>query len=139
MAEGVFSKMVADRKQEEIFSVGSAGTVCYQKGAAPDSRAVTAALAHGIDISAQKACCIRDLELGHYTRIFAMDDDNFQEIIQYGGMLGEYLQVSKVADYLSDPFASSIEDPYYGTTEDFFRVFRQLHEALGNIYDELLQ
>lgn len=138
MAEGIFAKMIVERGHEEIFTVESAGTVCYQKGAFPDTRAVKTALENGVDIAGRRARCIRDLELRQYTRIFTMDAENYHDTMRYSCSEKELLPVSMVADYLPDPLTTEIEDPYYGTAEDFFRVFHQLEEALSYIYEELL-
>lgn len=138
MAEGIFAKMIAENGHEAFFGVESAGTVCYQKGAAPDHRAVDTAFAHGVDIADQEARCIRDLELERYARIFTMDRENYHDTLLCSRSEQALLPVSMVTDYLSDRTATGIEDPYYGTTDDFFKVFRQLEEALSNIYKELL-
>ena len=135
MAEGIFAKMIADNNHEEFFCVESAGTVCYQKGANPDYRAVETALAYGVDIADRQARCIRDLELERYTRIFTMDRQNYHDTLRYSRPGQELLPVSMVTDYLADSTATEIEDPYYGTADDFFQVFQQLEEALSNIYE----
>ncbi|MCW8796366.1 MAG: low molecular weight phosphotyrosine protein phosphatase [Chlorobium sp.] len=137
MAEGIFSRLIAEGMSHDLFTVASAGTVCSQKGEPPDSRAVSTALAHGIDISAQRARCIHDMEIDRFTKIFVMDVDNYHDIIRYGNTMSESLPVSMVADYLTDSSVGTIDDPYYGTTDDFLTVYYLLSEALGNIYKEL--
>lgn len=139
MAEGIFTKMIAEREHGDFFDVESAGTVCFQKGEPPDSRAIEIALEHGVTIADKRACCIRDLELGLYTRIYAMDGQNYHDTIRCSTSQRTLLPVSMVTDYLSDPDTVAIEDPYYGTKKDFLKVFQQLEEALVNIYDELLR
>ncbi|UZJ38067.1 low molecular weight protein-tyrosine-phosphatase [Prosthecochloris sp. SCSIO W1103] len=139
MAEGIFTKMIAEREHEEIFDVESAGTVCFQKGAPPDSRAIEIAREQGVDIADQRAGCIKDLELDYYTRIFTMDGQSYHDTIHYSASQRTLLPVYMVTDYLSDPETTEIEDPYYGTKKDFLKVFQQLEEALVNIYEELLR
>ncbi len=138
MAEGIFAKMIAENGHEAFFCVESAGTVCYQKGASPDYRAVETAFAHGVDIADREARCIRDLELERYTKIFTMDRENYHDTLLCSRSEQMLLPVSMVSDYLADATAVGIEDPYYGTADDFLNVYRQLEEALSNIYKDVL-
>jgi len=76
MAEGIFSELIAQHGLQHCFSVGSAGTVPYQRGSSPDERATKLLLRHGIDISPFRAQYIDDVDLHAWEWIFVMDHEN---------------------------------------------------------------
>jgi len=138
MAEGLFRAALLRRGCSGRFSAESAGTVCRQKGEPPDFRALSAAGAFGVDISAHRARCTRDLRLAAYFRIFAMDHDDYRALLsQLDGVEREALRM--LADYLPDAGVTAIEDPYYGSEEDFFAACGMIRDAVENICDELLR
>jgi len=112
MAEGIFSALVRRDARAEGIIVESAGTVCYQKGSLPDSRAVMVAGRYGIDISPLRA---------DVSSCFA-------------GAGPVYMMTH------FDPYAAcqDIADPYYGSEDDFLRVYKQLDRAIGYAYRQIL-
>ena len=137
MAEGLFRDAVSRRGADGTFAAESAGTVCLQDGEPADRRAVMAADAFGIDISDHRARCTRDIELGRYSRIFVMDRENYRDILPELTSYGDG-RVSLIAEYLQDPDIVDVEDPYYGSQDDFQKVCGMLREAVENICDELI-
>lgn len=147
MAEGVFRKLSGQYGLESLFEAGSAGTVCYQSGSQPDSRALRAAARRGIDISGIRARCIHDLELRGYDRIFVMDHENYRDVadaLDPFSPIGLHL----MSEFAHDGAGEEIEDPYYGPESGFDAtlerlsccaesIIRQLAGAYGSVPEEV--
>lgn len=130
MAEGAFGHAALQYGAGAFFEVESAGTVCYQSGSCPDHRAIRAAGRYGIDISAIRARCIHDLDLGSFDRIFVMDGENYRDLLY--AVEGLSVPVHMMTDFAVSGAGSEIEDPYYGDEEGFERTMeRLLHSAAG--------
>jgi protein-tyrosine phosphatase len=130
MAEGAFSHALSQIGAGSYFEVESAGTVCYQSGSCPDHRAVRAAGRYGIDISAIRARCIHDLDLGSFDRIFVMDGENYRDLLY--ALDGYPVAVHMMTDFAHHETGYEIEDPYYGNQTGFDRTMeRLLHSATG--------
>lgn len=140
MAEGVFRHLLSGAGIEHLFEVSSAGTVCHQKGEPPDYRAVRVAGRHGIDISGLRARCIHDLDLHEFDWVFAMDSENYRDVLDWFDRPSP-VRVHMMADFAgsyTDGCADSgrgcdIEDPWYGSERDFETVMRQLLLAAEGI------
>ncbi|ASQ91177.1 hypothetical protein CHL67_09855 [Prosthecochloris sp. GSB1] len=137
MVEGLFREAVLRLGDSCRFSAESAGTVCRQRGEPPDFRALSAARAFGVDISAHRARRTRDLRLGEYFRIFAMGHEDYHELVL---LLDDARRedLFMLADYLPDPGVTAGGDPYCCPDDDFFAVRGMLSEAAENICEELL-
>jgi protein-tyrosine phosphatase len=130
MAEGAFGHAASLHGADGWFEIESAGTVCYQLGSAPDRRAVRAAGRFGIDISAIRARCIDDLDLGSFDRIFVMDSENYRDMLD--ALDGLPVPVHMMTDFVHSEAGAEIEDPYYGSEAGFDRTMeRLLHSAAG--------
>ncbi|NTU57454.1 MAG: low molecular weight phosphotyrosine protein phosphatase [Chlorobiaceae bacterium] len=130
MAEGAFLHLSSLRGMDRYFEVESAGTVCYQAGSCPDPRAVRAARRHAIDIASIRAKCIHDVDLDGFDRIFAMDLENYNDLLEVMGGSGERLHM--MTDFAVSAQGAEVEDPYYGSEEGFDRTMKLLlHSAEG--------
>lgn len=136
MAEGVFRNHAEASGFGHSFSIGSAGTCCYQRGASPDVRAVSAASGFGIDISPLRARCIDDLDLHAFDWIFVMDHENYEDIGMITGY-GERPRVRLMMSFVPGRADEVIPDPYYGTAQDFMRVMDDLFLASSHILSHL--
>ncbi|MGR8952951.1 MAG: low molecular weight protein-tyrosine-phosphatase, partial [Gammaproteobacteria bacterium] len=76
-AEGVFTKLVSERRLAQHFKIDSAGTHAYHVGNAPDLRAEKAAGERGVDISHLRARKFVHGDFEDFDYILAMDDDNY--------------------------------------------------------------
>lgn len=124
MAEGAFCHLAATLGVAGHFEAESAGTVGYQCGSVPDYRAVRAAERYGIDISAIRARCVEDLDLGCFDRIFVMDYENHRDMLD---MLGDcQVPVHLLTDFSGSDSGTEIEDPYYGDEAGFYRTMERI-------------
>jgi protein-tyrosine phosphatase len=137
MAEGVFRHLSNLRGVEELFEAESAGTVGYQSGSCPDSRAVRAAGCYGIDISPIRAQCIHDLELGAFHRIVVMDNENYRSVLDALECCASP-GVQMMTDFSGDNPGEEIEDPYYGPDEGFDRTLTTLFECVDGMISSLM-
>lgn len=138
MAEGAFRRYAAERGYDRWFSVSSAGTNCFQKGASPDDRAVAVAGAVGIDISHYRANGVEEFDLHAFDWIFVMDHENFEGIGKLAGY-GEKPKVRLVMSFVPGRAHEEIPDPYYGTERDFMRVMDDLLLASAHMLPHLAE
>ncbi len=131
MAEGAFGYAASLNGADGCFEIESAGTVCYQSGSSPDRRAVRAAERHGIDISAIRARCIDDIDLGSFDRIFVMDAENHRDMLD--ALDGLPVPVHMMTDFAHPDAGAEIEDPYYGSEAGFDRTMERLLQSATGI------
>jgi protein-tyrosine phosphatase len=121
MARGVLEQRIAEAGLANRISVDAAGTHAYRLGQPPDPRAIEAAAARGLDISAFRA---RLVELGDFERfdhILAMDRNNLSEL----GFLAHAHQAPKIRllmSYAPHLKVLDIPDPYGRDRERFERA-----------------
>lgn len=106
LAHGVLEHLV--REQGLDWVVDSAGTSNWHEGQAPDRRTVQVAKQNGIDISRQRAQHFSADLFDRYDRIFAMDRQNYLDILALATTPG---QQAKVSLYL--PEDAEVQDPYF--------------------------
>lgn len=137
MAEGAFRLLSDFRGIASHFEVWSAGTVCYQSGSSPDSRAVRAAARSGSDISGIRARCIHNLDISWFDHVFVMDHDNYREVVAVldGGIRPVVHMMTDFADGIA---GTEIEDPYYGSEAGFDSTFASLAVCVRGILDHLI-
>lgn len=133
LAEGIMRS-----KLPENFTVDSAGTISIHEGEHPDKRAVKTAANHGIDISKQKSRPITKADLENFDKIFCMDLNNYEDVIS---MAKNEQQRKKISLFLeeagNDGEHTEVPDPYWGTMDDFEKVFLLLNKASEAIAKKL--
>jgi len=137
MAEGAFRCLSESRGVARHFETWSAGTVFYQTGSSPDSRAIRAAARSGIDISGIRARCIHDLDMSGFDHVFVMDHDNYREVaaVVDGGIRPV---VHLMTDFADGAAGTEIEDPYYGSEAGFDSTLMSLAGCVQGILDHLI-
>jgi protein-tyrosine phosphatase len=137
MAEGIFTDILRRQGLLRFFSVSSAGTVSYQSGSPPDYRAVEALYPLGIDISSNRACGIEDLDLFVFDWIFVMDYENYGEIVRLFPASATQ-NVHRIMEFVEERSHEEIQDPYYGSVEDFNAVMKDLLQASEMILNKMM-
>lgn len=137
-AEGVFTKLVQDKKLAHHFSIDSAGTHAYHVGDAPDTRAQRAAKNRGIDISHLRGRKVVFGDFDDFDFVLAMDDDNHSILMQACPAHHQH----KVHYFLS--FAPHLKirevpDPYYGNGDGFERVLDMIEAASEGFLQHLYE
>ncbi|MDD2723855.1 MAG: low molecular weight phosphotyrosine protein phosphatase [Methylovulum sp.] len=127
-AEGVFTKLIADRYLEKQFAVDSAGTHAYHVGDAPDLRAQKAARNRGVELTHLRARKFTRGDFEDFDFILAMDNDNFS--ILTDACPDEHKdKVRLFLDYAPHLIVREVPDPYYGGSYGFERVLDLVEEA----------
>jgi len=136
-AEGVFNKLLQDKKLTDRFEVDSAGTHAYHVGNSPDNRAQQTAHQRGVDLSTIRARQVSSNDFEHYDYILAMDTDNFA--ILMGDCPSEYQhKVKRFLDYAPDQDERDVPDPYYGGQQGFSHVFDLVEDASEGFLENIL-
>lgn len=130
-AEGVFAKLVHDSGLNKVIEIDSAGTHAYHIGEPPDVRAQRSALERGVDISLLKARKARTADFEYFDYVLAMDEDNFQHLLQICPN-GKEEKLQLFLDYAPHLEYREVPDPYYGGAQGFERVLDMVElAALG--------
>lgn len=131
LAEGILKS-----KLSKDFEIDSAGTIAMHQGKLPDSRSISTARVHGIDITDQRSRPITKSDLDSFDFIFCMEEENYFNVLN---LADSEVQKSKV--YLILEFAGmgrkEVPDPYYGGISGFEKVFEMLDEASDKIAAKL--
>lgn len=134
MAEGVVREVFKSHGIKA--ELDSAGTIAFHSGKSPDSRAKAELRRHNIDISNLKARQIKPKDLEYYDHIFAMDHDNYSNII---GITPNGLE-HKVSLFmnLSQPEKNiPVPDPYYGGDHGFTHVYEMIKESAEALAEKI--
>lgn len=137
-AEGVFTKLVNERKLAHHFSIDSAGTHAYHVGNAPDLRAEKAAGERGVDISHLRARKFIVGDFEDFDYIFAMDGENYA-ILTSACPASHRHKINYFLDYAPHFGTREVPDPYYGGSYGFERVLDMVEAASEGFLNELLE
>lgn len=129
LAEGILKSKLP----ENYFQIDSAGTANYNIGRPPDYRSVAIADKYNIDITAQKARQFKVSDFDSFDYIYAMDHQNFNNILKLARNTEDIAKVKLILNALEDQSRADIPDPYYGGDQGFENVFQMLDKACVNI------
>jgi protein-tyrosine phosphatase len=135
LAEGIMKEKFKNYGLEG--KVDSAGTASYHIGEPPDPRSIDIASKYGIDISGQVARAFNVSDFDHFDYIFAMDQENFSNIIRKARSDKDKRKVNLILDNLFPDEEKEVPDPYYGGKEGFEKVFRLLDDGCEAILGKL--
>ena len=127
-AEGVFNKLLHDKKLSDRFIVDSAGTHAYHVGNEPDIRSQQTAQHRGVELSAIRSRQVAETDFAHFDYILAMDSDNYQLLIN-ASPSEQHHKINRFLDYAPARKESDVPDPYYGGQNGFNDVFDLIEEA----------
>lgn len=136
-AETVFAALAAQRGCSDRFVADSAGTYGGHSGQPADRRMHNHAALRGYEIT-HLARKIRRTDFLEFDLIVAMDDDNYDDILDLAVTPEEEKQVVRIASYLTHHDYDHIPDPYYEGAEGFELVLDLLEDACQGLLDELL-
>jgi protein-tyrosine phosphatase len=134
-AEGVFTKLVNDKKLNSLFKIDSAGTHAYHVGNPPDYRAQQAALRRGVDLQHLRARKLHSSDFEYFDHVLVMDHENYAIVM--GDCPAEHKEKVKfLLDYAPHLGEKEVPDPYYGEKLGFERVLDMVEDAsLGFLED----
>lgn len=135
-AEGVFRKLLQERRLEGRVEVDSAGTHGYHVGESPDPRTQRAAAARGYDLSDIRARKVTPPDLEYFDMVLAMDRNNLEVLKrmcppELSGRLDLFMRHARNFD------DDEVPDPYYGLGHGFDLVIDMVEDAAIGLLDEI--
>jgi protein-tyrosine phosphatase len=109
--------------------VDSAATSNFHVGDLPDSRSISTAYLHGIDITSQRGRQFNKSDFDTFDIIFVMDSSNYQNILVLAETEEHRKKVKLIMNEMEPVKNINVPDPYYGGNEGFEQVFTMLDKA----------
>jgi protein-tyrosine phosphatase len=131
MAEKMFAHQLKQRGLAEAVRVTSAGTGGWHVGEPADHRAIHVLREHGYP-SAHRAAQIGDEHLSA-DLVVALGRNHLRLLTEMGIPAGK-IRMLRSFDPRSGAHALDVEDPYYGTHDDFEDVFVVIDAALPGLH-----
>jgi protein-tyrosine phosphatase len=135
MAEGVLRYKLKNSNLN-IF-VDSAGTSSHHKGEAPDRRAIKCLDSYGIDISSLKARPFSPKDFENFDFIYAMDTENYGNILQLATNEYQKKKVSLFMECSMPGIGLSVPDPWYGDEKGFHEVYKMIESNCDSIIEKM--
>ncbi len=126
MAEGIFRRMLHERRLEAEFEVDSCGTGGWHTGESADPRTRWILAKENADFLHQ-ARKIAPEDMSYYEHIWVMDRDNLRDLER---VFPQHTGKARLVMNLSGLNGADVPDPYYGDLADFEKVYALLEQAL---------
>ncbi|XP_056284186.1 low molecular weight phosphotyrosine protein phosphatase isoform X2 [Pseudoliparis swirei] len=124
IAEAVFRKMATDAGVVDKWRIDSAATSNYEIGNPPDHRGQACMKSHGVPMQHASRKVTND-DFMSFEYILCMDESNMSELNRRAHLVKNVpAKIELLGSY--DPQKQLIiKDPYYGSDEDFEKVYEQ--------------
>lgn len=136
LLEGYARSALARAGQGAQVNLDSAGTGDWHAGQPPDPRAIAAAAAEGVDISAQRARVVVAADFERFDWLLCADHRNLATL-RGRAPAAVHGRIALALDWCGVAQDGEVPDPYYGTRADFERVCRLAHEAAEGLLRRL--
>lgn len=133
LAQGILEQKIMSSKLDWV--VDSCGTGGWHAGEKPDKRSIDVAKKHSIDLSKQRARKVRSTDFGEFDLIFAMDSQNYQDLIRQCVSEDEKQKIKLILNELYHNKNMAVPDPYYGGEDGFESVYQMLNAACDKIIE----
>lgn len=131
MAEKMFAHQISERGLGDVVRVTSAGTGHWHEGEPADRRANQVLRGHGYPTEHRAA----QMDDGHLSADLVVAlGRNHLRMLQHEGVPAERLRLLRSFDPRSGAHVDDVEDPYYGTQDDFEDVFAVIEAALPGLH-----
>ena len=127
-AEAVMRQLVSDTGLAGRIEVDSAGTGGWHAGAAPDTRATSAARRRGVTLDSA-ARQVKPADFESFDLVVAMDRQNLRDLRRIARRGTEH-KLRTLADV-------DVADPYYGGPDGFEDVLDIVEDACVRLLDEV--
>ncbi|MBB2992478.1 protein-tyrosine phosphatase [Mycolicibacterium iranicum] len=131
MAEKMFAHQISERGLSDVVRVTSAGTGHWHEGEPADRRAGHTLRAHGYPTE-HRAAQIGDDHLA--ADLIVALGRNHLRMLQHMGVPAERLRMLRSFDPRSGAHVLDVEDPYYGTQDDFEETYSVIDAALPGLH-----
>jgi protein-tyrosine phosphatase len=135
MAEGILKHKAL--KHGFDWTVDSAGTGNWSVGEAPHNLSQKISKQNGIDISNQKCRQFEKNDMLMFDKIYAMDNENYNDIRRMAGKLWDENKVDMLLNEAFPGKNKSIPDPWYANTDKaFLDTFNLINIACDAIIEK---
>lgn len=121
----------------EKFSVDSAGTGDYHIGQLPDHRSIATGKKYGLDLTTQRCRQFNVSDFDNFDIIYVMDHSNYENVIKLARNSNDKAKVRLILQEHGAEKIEAVPDPYWGTSEDFDKVYTVLNEVCDKIVHNL--
>jgi protein-tyrosine phosphatase len=135
LAEGILKHRAKENGIDIL--VDSAGTGFWHVGQKPDRRSIAVAEKNGIDITCQRARLFKKEDFQKFDVIYAMDENNLNELMKKAKNDEEKRKVKLIMNELSPEQNIPVPDPYYGDDSGFDEVFQMLNLVAEKILTDI--
>ncbi len=136
MAKAILVKKLHEKNITWV-EVDSAGTSDYHVGGKADHRTMESGLKHRINMSSHKARQFSRRDFDVYDVIYAMDANNYNDILNLARTSEEAQKVKLILNEISPGANLSVPDPWFGGEQDFEKVFDMLDKACDIIIEKI--
>lgn len=135
-AEAIFRHHLEPHFPEVVFD--SAGTAAYHIGEPSDHRSIDHAEKRGYKMThlARQVC---DHDFYEFDILFAMDESNFQNLMQMCPEDHLKTKIHLITDFATQKGHKGVPDPYYGGPQGFDFVIDLLESCMGNVRKNFLE
>ncbi|XP_020488515.1 low molecular weight phosphotyrosine protein phosphatase isoform X2 [Labrus bergylta] len=124
IAEAVFRKMATDAGVVDKWVIDSGATSDWNIGSSPDARGLACLRKNGIETSHRARQVTNDDFMG-FEYILCMDNSNMTELERRAKQVKNYQAKIELLGSYDPEKQRIIKDPYYGSDEDFEKVYQQ--------------
>ncbi len=136
LAEGIFRSKALRSGIEAI--TDSCGFERFHVGDLPDPRAQKFARDPGIDISGHRGRLFSVADFDRFDRIYVMDEGHYRNVQRLARNNNDLKKADFFMNVLAPGKNLSVEDPWYGTLDDFYTVYDQLEKGCDAIIQDLI-
>lgn len=131
LAQGILESKIAHHGLD--WEIDSAGTGSWHVGQQPDPRSVAIARQYHIDISTQRARQVSPKDFHAFDILFAMDSQNFDDLIRLAPDQKSREKVRLVMGEISSSQTVNVPDPYWDDN-----AFENVYQMLDSAFDHFL-
>uniref|UniRef100_A0A671XFW6 Low molecular weight phosphotyrosine protein phosphatase n=1 Tax=Sparus aurata TaxID=8175 RepID=A0A671XFW6_SPAAU len=124
IAEAVFRKMATEAGVVDNWVIDSGATSDWNVGSLPDTRGLACLKKHGIETS-HRARQVTKEDFKSFEYILCMDESNLSELNRKAKSVKDYKAKIELLGSYDPQNQRIIKDPYYGSDEDFEKVYEQ--------------
>ncbi|XP_041832019.1 low molecular weight phosphotyrosine protein phosphatase isoform X2 [Melanotaenia boesemani] len=124
IAEAVFRKMATDSGVVDKWVIDSGATSDWNIGSSPDSRGLACLRKHDVETS-HRARQVTKEDFMSFEYILCMDESNLSDLKRKANSVKNYRAKIELLGSYDPQKQLIIRDPYYGSDEDFEKVYEQ--------------
>ncbi|XP_072218537.1 low molecular weight phosphotyrosine protein phosphatase isoform X2 [Leuresthes tenuis] len=124
IAEAVFMKMATDAGVVDKWVIDSGATSDWNIGSSPDARGLACLRKHGIETS-HRARQVTKEDFMSFEYILCMDESNLSDLKRKAKSVKDHKAKIELLGSYDPQKQLIIKDPYYGSDEDFEKVYDQ--------------